>query len=46
MWADGSQEMTREPTGNSITSRTPCAVNITAWWVSWTPLGWPVVPEV
>ena len=46
MWAAGSHEMTRDPTGNSITWRTPWAVNITAWWVSWTPLGCPVVPEV
>ena len=46
MCADGSHEMTREPIGNSITSWTARAVNMIAWWVSCTPLGCPVVPEV
>ena len=46
MWADGSHEMTLEPGWNSITSSIVCAVNMIARWVSCTPLGCPVVPEV
>jgi hypothetical protein len=46
MCADGSHETTREPTGKLITSCTECAIAIPARCVSWTPFGWPVVPEV
>ncbi len=46
MCAAGSHEITRPPGSIGMTSWTPLAENMIAWWESWTPLGWPVVPDV
>lgn len=46
MWAFGSQEMTREAGGKSITSLTAATADMMFEWLSSTPFGGPVVPEV
>src|SRR5207245_580652 len=44
MWAAGSHEMTREPSGKVMTSCTACAVKVIARWGSWTAFGGAGVP--
>ena len=46
MCAIGSQETTRPSLGKAITSSKPCTAEIRFEWVSCTPLGGPVVPDV
>ena len=46
MWAIGSQEITRPSSGNWITWSKPLMPATRFAWVSCTPLGGPVVPEV
>jgi hypothetical protein len=46
MCAIGSQDTTRPSLGKAITSSNPCTADITLEWISCTPLGGPVVPEV
>ena len=46
MCAIGSQETTRPSSGNAITWSKPLTAASRFAWVSWTPLGGPVVPDV
>jgi hypothetical protein len=46
MWAAGSHEITRPPSGNWMMSSIVLTAAIMLWWVICTPLGGPVVPDV
>ncbi len=48
MWAIGRYDTSRLPVMSSMPNawRSDSAVQVTLWWVSITPLGGPVVPDV
>ncbi len=46
MWAIGSHDTTRPSSGKAITWSKPLIPAVRFAWVSCTPLGGPVVPEV
>ena len=46
MCAAGSHDITFDPASNWMTPSTAFAPDMMLWWVSCTPFGGPVVPEV